>query len=542
MLQPLRRNAARTQVGEVANIPAPTWGWDNGATSLAAMPDDHAIVLDNWFPTTDDVRVRRGSQVHASGMGSTAVETLMVYNALVAANSKMFAVCDGDFYDATTAGAATVTSVINMSNSRWQWVNFTTSGGKFLWACNGADAPKAYDGSTWSTPTITGVTSSEIVHVNAHKNRLWFVMVNSTKAAYLATGAYQGAATEFELGGLFDQGGHLVAMATWTLDGGSGQDDYAVFISSEGQVVVYQGTDPASADTWALIGVFNLGSPLGRRCFTKVAGDIALINIDGVLPLSRALRQDRGNAEAIALSNRIQSAMASAAREYGSSFGWELTAYPAGTMAILNVPVAEGAVQHQYVMNTISGAWCRFKGMDANTWVLFEDDLYFGANDGTVCQADTGPQDRDTPIDAVGQTSYNFFKTKGNLKQWTMLQPLLSSSNVDVGISVGLSTDFRDNASISTPSTTGSVGSAFDESEWDEATFGADEVPVTNWTSVTGLGFCAATHFRVRTGTEGLGYWGTGLWGSATWSSANLSDITIVVNGFNILFKRGAVL
>jgi hypothetical protein len=543
MLQPLRRNAARQQISDVRNIPAPTWGWD-ATSSLATMKDDHAVALDNWFPTTSDVRVRQGCQVHCDDMGSAAVETLMVYNAVIDANSKMFAATDGDIYDVSVEGSGVISTVTGMSSNRWQWVNFATTAGTFLWICNGADTPRYFDGSAWATVAITGITEEDIIHVNAHKNRLWFVMKNSSTAAYLATGAIQGAATEFELGGLFDQGGYLVAMATWTLDGGSGQDDYAVFISSEGQCAVYQGTDPASADTWSLIGVFNLGAPLGRRCFTKVAGDVALINIDGVLPLSQALRQDRGNTQAIALSNRIQNAMATAARENKENFGWELTAYPAGAMAILNVPLAAGDTQHQYVMNTITGAWCRFIGMNANTWVTFQEDLYFGANDGVVCQADTGPQDRSEPIDAVGQTAYNFFSTKGNLKQWTMLQPLLSSSNPEVVMNVGLSTDFRDNASLSTPSAVGSVGAAYDEAVWDAASFGGEETPITTWTSVTGLGFCAATHFRVRTGneTEGDGQWGTGTWNSAIWSGVNLTDITLVLNGFNILFKRGAVL
>ena len=416
MLAPLRRNSARQQVSSVAVAPAPTWGWDDGASSLADMPPDHALVLDNWFPTPSDVRVRKGHTLHGYGMGTAAVETLMVYNATSVASDKLFAVTGGSIYDVSTAGVATVSTVTGLSNNRLQYVNFTTSGGHYLWCCNGADNPHHFDGSAWAVPNVTGITKANIVHVNAHKNRLWFVMINSTKAAYLATGAIAGAATEFDLGGLLDKGGYLVAMATWTLDGGSGQDDYAVFISSKGQCAVYQGTDPASSATWSLIGVFNLGSPLGRRCFTKVAGDVALINIDGVLPLSKALRQDRGAVQEIALSNRIQNAMALAARDSFDSFGWELTPYPKGTMALLNVPITEGSEQHQYVMNTLTGAWCRFKGQNANCWAVFKEDPYFGGNTGLVLKADHGASDLTQTIDAVGQTGYTYYGSKGALK------------------------------------------------------------------------------------------------------------------------------
>ena len=43
-----------------AALPPPTKGWDT-RESLADMPPDHAIKLDNWFPETDKVTVRRGS-------------------------------------------------------------------------------------------------------------------------------------------------------------------------------------------------------------------------------------------------------------------------------------------------------------------------------------------------------------------------------------------------------------------------------------------------------------------------------------------------
>jgi hypothetical protein len=43
-------------------------------------------------------------------------------------------------------------------------------------------------------------------------------------------------------------------------------DDYAAFITSEGQVAVYSGADPASSTTWSLVGVFDIGAPIGRRC------------------------------------------------------------------------------------------------------------------------------------------------------------------------------------------------------------------------------------------------------------------------------------
>jgi len=538
--KPARSNPARQQVSRGKSLPAPVGGWD-AVSPIADMPEDRAVVLENWFPSTTDVRVRRGFQVHASGMGSGVVDTLMVYNGLTVAASKMFAVTGSSIWDVSASGNATVTTETGLANNRWQYVNFTTSGGKFLWACNGADAPRHYNGSVWAQPAITGITASDIINVNGHKNRLWFVLKDSTKAAYLATGAVAGAATTFELGGLFTQGGYLVAMATWTRDGGAGADDLAVFVSSRGQAVVYAGTDPASASTWELIGVYDVGPPIGYRCFNKVGAELMLLNLDGVLPLSKGLSLDRAAQSQVTITLNINSAMNDAARSYKGNFGWELTPYAKGTMAILNVPIQEGQVQQQYVMNTITGAWCKFTEQNANTWAVYKDNLYFGGNNGFVYQADTTGLDLDTPIDAVGQGAYNYYEMRGRLKQWKLLQPLITTDS-DARPALGISTDFRDNASLGTPTSSQIPSALYDAAVYDTDVYAVEGRTVADWTSIAGVGQCAAIHFRARTGREGLAVWGAALWGQDEWSASVSGDVVMRLNGFNVVFEPGGFL
>jgi hypothetical protein len=538
--KPARPNPGRVQVSNGTSIPAPVGGWD-AVSALSDMPEDRAVVLENWFPSTTDVRVRRGHQVHSAGMGSDVIDTLMVYNGLTVAASALFAVTAGAIWDISASGVAVATSETGLGNSRFQYVNFTTSGGKFLWCCNGADDPLHYNGSVWANPAITGVTASDIINVNGHKNRLWFVLKDSTKAAYLATGAVAGAATTFELGGLFTSGGYLVAMATWTRDGGAGTDDLAVFISSRGQAAVYAGTDPASASTWELIGVYDVGPPIGYRCFNKVGAELMLINLDGVLPLSKGLSLDRAAQSQVTITLNINSAMNDAARSYKDNFGWELTPYAKGTMAILNVPVQEGVLQQQYVMNTITGAWCKFTGMNFNCWAVYKDNLYAGGNNGIAYQADTTGIDVDTPIDAIGQGAYNYYKLRGRLKQWKMLQPLITTDS-DSRPALGISTDFRDNASLGTPSSSQIPSALYDTAVYDTDVYGVEGRTVADWTSISGVGQCAAIHFRARTGREGgISLWGTAEWGD-DWSFSVSGDVVMRLNGFNVIHETGGFL
>lgn len=523
MRQALRRKAVpQAQVSEPVSIPSPVGGWD-AFSAVSNMPPDHAIVLDNWFPTTKDVRVRRGFTFYATGLGSSVVESLLIYNGLTATSSKMFAAAGGVIYDISSSGAGS-SSLTSLSNNRFQYADFTTPGGKFLWICNGIDAPRHYNGTVWSAPalTVTTYTANDIINVNAHKHRLWFVFKGSTVAGYLATNAVAGVVSNFELGGQFTKGGYLVAMATWTMDGGIGIDDYAVFMSSRGQLAVYKGTDPSSSTTWSAVGTFDLGPPIGYRCFTKVAGDVAIINIDGVLPLSKALNTDRGAAAGIAITKNINDAMNEAARSYSGLFGWELTPYPKGTMAILNVPIQEGQTQYQFVMNTLTGAWCRFLGQNANCWAVYKDALYFGGNAGKVYLADNGGLDDTAPIDAVCQQAYNYMGSKGQFKDFKMLRPLLTT-DADSRPSVGVSTDFKDNVVLGTPTAATASSALYDTAIYDTDDYAPDSRSVADWTGIVGQGYCASIHFRFR-------------------SAPTSGTLITRWNGANVLFERGGVM
>jgi hypothetical protein len=537
---PARSNPGKQQVAKNGKFMAPVGGWD-AVSSKAAMPKDRAIVLDNWFPRPDSVEVRRGHQPHAAKSTEEPVESLMPYHGHTTATSKLWAAIATEIYDVTSAGTLGSATVTTLTNARWQYANFTTSGGHFLFIVNGADSARHYNGSAWATPTITGLTSSTFINVHVHKSRLWFIVKDSMNAAYLPTSSISGAAVAFPLGAQFRKGGYLVAMGTLTIDGGSGPDDYAVFISSQGQCAVYQGTDPDAASTWSLVGVFDVSPPIGYRCFEKVGGDLALVCVDGILPLSKALTTDRGAFDKIAITANIDNAMNEAARLYKGNFGWQLCPYPKGTAAILNVPLSENDISHQYVMNTLTGAWCRYTGQNANCWATFLDTLYFGGNDGVIYEADTGALDYNTNITCDGQTAYVYMEKAST--HWKMLQPLVTTDS-DGRPSVGLSTDFKDNATLGTPGGIALAGARWDQSMWDQASFGTLEINTADWTVAPGLGRCASVHFRIVTGDDPAesAQWGVGEWGACSWGVAATNDVIVRVNAFNTTYETGSFL
>lgn len=529
------------QVAKDGIIQAPTGGWD-AVNALADMPKDRAVSLVNWMPRPGYVEVRRGHDYHKWDLDSTTtpVETLMSWQGQ--ASSKLFAAANDSIFDVTTQGQAGAASLGSLTEPYWQWVNFVNSSNTYLYIVNGVDAPRHYDGSSWATPSISGVTSTDIVHVNVHKKRLWFCLNNSSKVGYLATDAIAGAVTTFELGSVFDRGGYVMAMATWTRDGGAGADDFAVFVSSRGQVAIYQGTDPASANTWALVGVFETPAPIGRRCFQKFGADVLLITVEGVFPLSQILAVDVSSQKRVAITGNITNAMTTAARSYASNQGWELCVYRKGTQLILNVPTAEFDMADQYVMNTLTGAWTKFTGMNANCWIVFNDNLYFGGNDGAVYQADQGSADVSTPIQATGETAYNHFSSAKS-KRFTALQALVTASGVNRP-SLGLSVDFESTATLSTPSVTDQQASGtWGVSDWDVGTWEASTQQYNDWVSIPAVGKFASVKFQASTGTSteagDSAYWGISNWGDA-WSDNDFSNDEIVrMNGFILTYESG---
>lgn len=518
------------------SLPPPVEGWD-AVSPISDMAPKRALVLDNWFPTPQGVKVRRGRQAHASGLGGGAVESLLRYNGPTSLTSKLFAATGGAIYDVTSAGYAT-SSVTGLSGNRWQHINFTTTGGHYLWCCNGVDDPRHFDGTTWTAPslTISGFSESDIVNVNGFKNRIFVIFKDSLSAGYLATGSIAGSVTVLPLGGFMTRGGYLVAMATWTRDGGAGADDFAVFISSEGQCAVFEGTDPSNSSTWALVGVFDIGAPIGYRCFTKVGGDLALINLDGVVPLSEALSKDRGAAATFAITARINNVMNASARDYKSNFGWQLIPYPRGTQVLLNVPVQEGQTQYQYVMNTLTGAWCRYTNWNGNCFEVFRDELYMGGNDGIVWKCDQSGLDGDSKIDAIGQCAYNYYQARGAQKQFKLLRAILTTDS-SIRPSLGISTDFRDNVVLGTPGSGDVASVLFDEAIFDSAVFPVEGRTVADWASVEGVGYCGSIHFRARTGSDAVSLWGVSDWGEDQWSGAISGDVELTLNGFDILYE-----
>lgn len=533
-------------------VPAPTGGWD-AISPLAEMDPKRAPILNNWVPRPGWVEIRPGYDIWSVTNSGAPVETLLPYRP-ANGTEKLFAASDAHIYDVSTNTNAT--SVVSGSGSaRYQYVMFSPAGNtnSYLQCVNGVDQLRQYDGTSWTQPTITGfpngLTTANIFNIAAQKRRLWYVMGNGaggrgTIAAFMPTDAISGPIAGYiDFAALWNKGGYLLAMADWTVDGGSGPQDYVAFISSRGQVSLYAGTDPTNSAAWSLVGTFDLSVPISDRCVTRVGSDDAIITQAGVIPLSQSLPFDPSADRSIAITARIQNAMVTAAQTAATNFGWQVIAFPAQTLAIINVPLTTNQNQVQYVMNTITGAWCQFTGWNANHFEIFQDALYFGGNDGNVYLTWQGSADNATPITAEMQLAYNYFDDPGREKRITMVQPV-TVTNAAVTVAMAVDVDFG-TSSFSAPVSLGLIGSAlWDTAIWDSSSWPGTSAVFKPWTSVQAIGHALAIHMVVSItdpNAATIATFDVGQFDIAAFDSSHTNNPTILqVDAFNAIMELGS--
>jgi len=472
-------------------LPAPTGGWDT-RNALADMPVENAIIMDNWFPGTEKVTLRRGFAAHATGMSGN-VDSLLEYTPLTG-TGRMFAANGAAIYEVTSSGAVGTAAVTGLASAQWQQVQIGTAGGQFLFAVNGGDTPITFNGSTWSTSSITGPTSVNLIWCNLHQRRLWFGEKDSLSAWYLEVNSISGSASEFSLAGVARLGGYIMAMGTWTRDAGDGQDDVAVFITSEGEAIVYAGTDPASSSTWSLIGVFRIGKPIGRRCMMKAGADLIMITQDGFVAASSILSIDRSQSDKVALSSQIARAVNDAVRDGKSLFGWQPILYPKGTQLVVNVPTL--TTNHQYVFNTLTGAPCRYIGMNARCWGLLNDNLYFGGTDGKVYLADSGTSDNGSNIEGDVLQAFTYFRSPASNKAFKKVEPIFESAG-NPNAALDLNIDFQVLMPSGVATASPSSAALWGISKWGIGKWGSADQIFKGWRGVRGVGRAAALRIRV---------------------------------------------
>jgi len=346
---------------------------------------------------------------------------------------------------------------------------------------------------------ITGVTTSDLSDVFAYRNRLYFVEEGTLSAWYLPIDSIGGDATEIPLRGVFNKGGSILFGSSWSIeDAGEGVDDKIVFVSTEGELVVFEGTDPGNAD-WRHIGTYDVSKPLGKNATMIAGGDLIIAAVEGMVPVSQAITKDAAALSISSVSRDIEPDWREhvAAR---STLPWEILKWPEMNMAVVSLPVIDTSTPSQcLVVNLETGAWADYSGWDIRSMALHDGIGYFGSSDGKVYQMEEGGTDDGAQYECQLSPLFKGFGSVAVTKHCRLARAVFLAST---GFIAKLSVSFDYRTSFPAPPgsfvPSGDVG-IWDTSLWDLAVWsGAGQRQVsTKWQSVSGAGFSLAPQLQI---------------------------------------------
>lgn len=495
----------------------------NFRDQLAAMPEGDAKDLINWVPSVGGLAVRKGYREWAVNFPS-AVKSVFYYEGSDQLSfptgevpgslpGSLFAATDTGIYDvtSTTSSPAVVQALSGTDDAGYvESSAFSNSAGSFIAVCSERDGYFLFDGSAWTVPVVTGTLATDFVQPLAWKRRLWFVKGESTEAWYLATDAIAGAATKFDFGPQFKTGGNLAFLASWTIDAGTGIDDLLVAVSSTGDVLVYKGTDPSSVDTFGLVGSWSVGHlPAGRRGYCQLGGDLLLLSVNGIFPLSYVTRGGAGLLQASGqeYSSKIRAAINIEMSETYAFKGWQLTMHPSDRTLTCSIPDSGLKASRQFALSTPVSGWAKFVGVPSLCTCVAGNYSFTGTSDNRVMLIFSGSLDNvsqtgdgGTPIQGLIFPAFGYFDSPAKVKEFLMIRPMFVST-AKPGVQAAVRVNFSDPPSapvwdVEYPNVSGYLWGV---GLWGQATWGGGVREYFEWAGVSGFGVSGAAYIKTLT-------------------------------------------
>ena len=438
-------------------IPPPVNGW-NTKDPITEMDQLYAVEVENYFSNGGTVDFRKGYRLHVKnvGSGSNVVGTVAEL-ALQSGTKNLLAISQNNrVYNATSTGSAPT----DLSNAGAIVVDYVSSAVNFRNRIFIKDYITTHDVYDWdgaaanlnaSAFTGPGGDDKLLCNPQVYKSRLYFTELYSSSFWFGGVDAITGALTEYDVQSFLTKGGYILFSGGISKQGDINQEYFAI-ISNQGEVLVYQGDNPTAA-TWSIVGHFYMPPPVGFRSFFYWGSNLVIITNQGVVLLSEVLK---GSADLAFLTQNISSAF----NDFFDSLPAESSFtngvfYPKGNMLIFNLVNSVGTT-NQFVMNTNTGSWWKWTGINAKHWTVFNDSLYFAGVTTKVFKADNGYFDEDPAVDGAVQNrtaklrpAYNYLGDKTLVKQFTEARVLLYESE-GLSLTVDADVDYANVAATST--------------------------------------------------------------------------------------------
>jgi hypothetical protein len=424
-----RRRAVPPQVAQqlqTVTIPAPTRGLILNENESYMQPGG-ALVLDNWIPTMKGIKLRGGTKTWAVLSETTPVISMFTF--ISGTQQRLYAGNATKLYDVT----ATTPVMIKSGQTSGNYVASqlaNQAGDHMLVANDAGDYLLHFDGTTWTTlnasqintdpaitPPPTCAAGHNLTYVWKYRGRYFFIEGGTMNAWYLPTNAFQGRILQIPLAGAATKGGKLLCGFTWSIDAGDGIDDKCVFMTDQGELLIFTGSDPSTVANWRQEGRYATSTPLGMNCYQPIGGDVLIATVDGIIPISASITKDTSQLELAAITRAIKPMWRDEVNAKRAlpwtmckwdEVGVLFTTYPGGTPGNYTT----GAV------NIATGAWARVTGWDAMCFGRMRADMFFGTQAGKIIQAERTGTDDGSPYVASMVGGWEMFSSQSATIVW----------------------------------------------------------------------------------------------------------------------------
>ena len=499
-------------------MPAPFGGLDL-ISPIDNTEPFFALDLINILPSNNAPSLRKG---YVEFQDTTNAAPVRMLKAMPLPNGtfKLIAAIDTKIYAIDGTGVTDTGATISNSNCNAEIFN------NKMFICNGADTVQVYDGvaGTIANSTFTGVTLADLVNVSSYKNRLYFIEKDSASIWYGGTNTVGSSAlTEEDLSYIIQRGGFLVFAGSYTNTTSTTAQDLFIVVSSEGELLAYDGNDPTD---WKAVARYYIGKPLGYQAFVRVNQDVWILTEQGIVPVSSLLKSDPQQASET-VSRRINPLISQAAAALPFSNRWQGAFYPQGRRVYIQIPFS-GLKTYLLVYSIDTGAWTKFHNYDDGDCLsitVAAGKPWYGSDDGIIYEAEVGYNDRGETIEWKIETPFSFYGSRGNYKTFKDIRPLIKTVR-GTGMTIGLSTDFRRISPYETVTT--STGGFY--TPWSIAGTVSGQVGFTPWGSRWSTG---TDYIYDRFAAKGQGHC------ASIALSGNYKDKSLEVFGFEMRFDVG---
>jgi hypothetical protein len=360
----------------------------------------------------------------------------------------------------------------------------------------------------WMTPNNFHI-------VVAHMNRLFLADASNLAIYYLPIQQKSGEVKILPLNAYFKRGGYIKAMFTWSVDGGTGIDDMLCIFTSNGECLIYNGSNP---DTdFAIKGVFRFDAPMSKHAIVNYGGELYVLISTGLVPMSTLMKAESEQLGQVDKS--VLSVFTKDATRAADKPGWQAILNPQSGRLFCNIPQGAPNIYHQMVRHMPKPVWSEFNGLPARCWAWVYPYMWFGDDKGNINIGHTNfLNDNGQAITVDLQMAWSQYKTPG-VKHFKMVKTYFTSDG-EIQPVVDIKCDYDFSKAENIPDVTfQQSGAVWDVATWDVDYWAAGPFPNSAWNGVGRMG---------RVGAIRL--------------TASIKDCEFSVTGFDLIYETGAAL